>query len=712
MATLKNSTINDGIVELPDHGSAPSPTAGALYANTTSLYWEDNDLVAGGGGGAADKQTTGNTLSNSAATDSGPSQGYRLAPNASTTLGVIAKANTFMQGTFYNEVILLGDVVAPGLYIRGEGTDDSTSITEQGPTGHTLTVTGAKYENTKSLPWSTTSILFDGSDDVITAASHPDLTLGRHDFTVEAWVYPDDRSGDMGIFGTCNTGAGRKGIRLYHKNSTGLLQLYVSTTDSSNDIVDGLTSSVALTEAAWNHVAVTRVGNSFMIYVNGKMSAQKTAGGVIPENGAFHIGKPGSVGTDVFDGYMAEFRLTKGMTRYTGNFAPAQGFLSARMASFAIDATTFHSTDSPSTLDIGSRDRLGEDSTGDGGHCQVVFDNNYTINSTSYMIPLTFRNTSGHEFSLNYNIWPRALANTYMATSGAVFSASAYYGNRGIWFGGQDPSTSDRIQYFTIGTVSETTQDFHELSSAGNTGGAVSNGSRIAITIGAADTNVIDFVTVATTGAVTDFGDLMISGQDGMGEMSDGARGVFGGGFTTPPDTHYNNIQYITISTTGNARDFGDFQSTLWEAGLSNGSRGIASKSDVMEYITIGTLGNSINFGELTASYGSIHGHGTSDGSRGVIVGGTNPTPAYDDHIDYFNIGVLSNSADFSGELTQARGYGAMVANGSRALLGGGQNPSYVDTCDYFPIGVTGTDAVDFGELAAASRRLTAASGD
>ena len=53
-----------------------------------------------------------------------------------------------------------------------------------------------------------------------------------------------------------------------------------------------------------------------------------------------------------------------------------------------------------------------------------------------------------------------------------------------------------------------------------------------------------------------------------------------------------------------------------------------------------------------------------------------------------------------------------MVANGSRALLGGGQNPSYVDTCDYFPIGVTGTDAVDFGELAAASRRLTAASGD
>ena len=52
MANLKNSTVADGTIELPDHGSAPSPTAGALYANTTSLYWEDNDLVSGGGGGS------------------------------------------------------------------------------------------------------------------------------------------------------------------------------------------------------------------------------------------------------------------------------------------------------------------------------------------------------------------------------------------------------------------------------------------------------------------------------------------------------------------------------------------------------------------------------------------------------------------------------------------------------------------------------------
>ena len=713
MANLKNSTVADGTIELPDHGSAPSPTAGALHANTTSLYWEGNDLVSGGGGGAADKSTAGNAIANSASTDAGPSQGYRMHPNASTTLGIIAKANTFMHGTFYNELVLAGDVEAPGLYIRGEGTDDSTSITEQGPTGHTLTVTGAKYENTKSLPWSTTSILFDGSDDVITAASHPDLTLGVGDFTVEAWVYPDDRSGDMGIFGTCNTGAGRKGIRLYHKNSTGLLQLYASTTDSSNDIVDGLTSSVALTEAAFNHVAVTRVGSLFTIYVNGKASAQTLAGGSIPENGAFHIGKPGSVGTDVFDGYMAEFRLTKGMTRYTGNFAPAQGFLSARMASFAIDATTLHSTDSPSTLDIGSRDRLGEDSTGDGGHCQVVFDNNYTINSTSYMIPLTFRNTSGHEFSLNYNIWPRALANTYMTESGAVFSASAFYGNRGLFAGGT--GASDVIDYFTIGTVSETAIDFGNLSQARTYLGGASNGSR-AVFCGGNGVDTIDFVTVASTGNATDFGELSDARQTGA-STSDGSRAVTHGGYDG--SAYVNTMDYITISTTGDARDFADqFDVQAYSPTVSNGSRGVQSggygpttNTNIISFITIGQLGNSIDYGDLPT--GKRLAAGTSDGSRGVICGGRPPATNENDDMEYFNISVLSNAADWGGESTDARSHFCATANGSRALWAGGSAPPTLDTVDYTPIGVAGVDAVDFGELSQARHDVPAsASGD
>ena len=74
MATLKSTTLSDGTttsLHLTDNtrsgANKPSSTGNKLYANTTSLYWEDGDLVSGGGGGAADKQTTGNAISNSMA---------------------------------------------------------------------------------------------------------------------------------------------------------------------------------------------------------------------------------------------------------------------------------------------------------------------------------------------------------------------------------------------------------------------------------------------------------------------------------------------------------------------------------------------------------------------------------------------------------------------------------------------------------------------
>ena len=61
MATLKSTTFSDGTttsLHLTDNtrsgANKPSSTGNKLYANTTSLYWEDTDLVGGSGGGAAD----------------------------------------------------------------------------------------------------------------------------------------------------------------------------------------------------------------------------------------------------------------------------------------------------------------------------------------------------------------------------------------------------------------------------------------------------------------------------------------------------------------------------------------------------------------------------------------------------------------------------------------------------------------------------------
>ena len=66
--------------------------------------------------------------------------------------------------------------------------------------------------------------------------------------------------------------------------------------------------------------------------------------------------------------------------------------------------------------------------------------------------------------------------------------------------------------------------------------------------------NVIQFITIATTGNATNFGDLTLA-RSYVSGCSSHIRGVFGGG-NTP--SNVNNIDFVTIATTGNASDFGD----------------------------------------------------------------------------------------------------------------------------------------------------------
>ena len=62
--------------------------------------------------------------------------------------------------------------------------------------------------------------------------------------------------------------------------------------------------------------------------------------------------------------------------------------------------------------------------------------------------------------------------------------------------------------------------------------------------------NIMEYVSISSTGNTTDFGDLLVS-SNSLGACSNGTRGVTSGNSS-------NSISYITIATTGNATDFGD----------------------------------------------------------------------------------------------------------------------------------------------------------
>ena len=87
-------------------------------------------------------------------------------------------------------------------------------------------------------------------------------------------------------------------------------------------------------------------------------------------------------------------------------------------------------------------------------------------------------------------------------------------------------------------------------------------------------TDVMDYITMGSTGNATDFGDLSVARMS-LGSASNATRGLFGGGLIYPSNS--NVIDYITIGSTGNAQDFGDLtraQDGTFGASSSNPSQG------------------------------------------------------------------------------------------------------------------------------------------
>ena len=183
-----------------------------------------------------------------------------------------------------------------------------------------------------------------------------------------------------------------------------------------------------------------------------------------------------------------------------------------------------------------------------------------------------------------------------------------------------------------------------------------------------------------------------------------GVRGLFAGGFISPTGTARTNIiDFITISTLGDAQDFGDRTHTSDTcAGAASKTRGViaggyaGSETNIMEFVTIASLGDALDFGDLPSNRRNRDGCG--DTVRGLFGGGY-PQSA---QIDYFTFASLGNALDF-GDLTVVRYNTGALSSSTRAVFAGGdESPSspVSDVMDFVTIRTLG-NATDFGNLTA-----------
>ena len=286
-------------------------------------------------------------------------------------------------------------------------------------------------------------------------------------------------------------------------------------------------------------------------------------------------------------------------------------------------------------------------------------------------------------------------------------------GTRGIFYSGNLPST-DVIQFVNIATTGNA-EDFGDAVQIGRVAGCFSSRTRCFKANGYADggtggVNVIEFVTIASQGDGTDFGDSTAKRWNNNG-FGDSTRGISAGG-EYPGTPFYNIIDYVTMSSEGDAKDFGDMIAANQpgqNSALSSPTRGVIAGGQEsgttyvqhIQYVTISTLGNAADFGDLLG--GEQRTGCCSNAVRGVI-GAGNPAG---NRISFITIATLGNASDFGDSTTSNTGKGAMSSN-TRGIFGGSE-PSATNLIEYVQIMTTG-NAVDFGDLITDGRQISGSS--
>ena len=186
--------------------------------------------------------------------------------------------------------------------------------------------------------------------------------------------------------------------------------------------------------------------------------------------------------------------------------------------------------------------------------------------------------------------------------------------------------------------------------------------------------------------------------SDVSNSPSSRGRAVFGGGNSPSKESE---IDFVNISSLGNAKDFGDMSTGMNQAagsasetrGLLSGGYDGSSRSDNNDYITIASEGDAIDFGNLTQ--GRSHPGACNSSTRSLVAAGYGPN--YRNEIDYVEIATIGNSVDF-GDTTLARDELTGLSSPTRGIFAAGGTPSQQNLIEFVIISSKG-NARNFGDL-------------
>ena len=515
----------------------------------------------------------------------------------------------------------------------------------------------------------TGSVTFDGTGDNL-SLSLANGGIGEGDFTLEYFVYQNTLSDYQTHFAVTR---GSTGFNV-GTDSNGVFTLY----DQVSSAARKIEVSGAIEINRWYHWAFVRSGSTITGYLDGEAIGLPYSQSVNYSGTTCTIGSLEN-NSEYMNGFISNLRLVKGAI-YKNNFTPpkfelknvpgtlllcCQSSSSATTASVKPGTITANGNAAASAF----IPDLKKDITDTG----PVFGENTVFDTLSYMVPPGGTTTQSNR-------------------------------GRGLLMGGAvspGATNTTQIKYFDIASQG-TTDEFGQTTVARRSTGSVSSSTRglmgggfVAPTSPHTISDVIDYVTIATTANAVDFGNMQSTAY-AYGTASNETRGLFAGGYRPNNSAVVNTIDLITIATTGNASNFGDLVvARRGYGGLASPTRGIfmggaPSTKEEIDYVTIATAGDATDFGNLTDGRDNVTGGSSS--TRGVMGGGR--TPSNTNIIDYITIATTGDATDF-GDLLAANYYYAATSNGSRTVWVG--DSGITNTMEYVTIATTG-NSVDWGD--------------
>jgi hypothetical protein len=216
------------------------------------------------------------------------------------------------------------------LNMRMNGTNGSTTFVED--TGKTITPTGTSISTTQSK-FGGASAYFVGTTYNTSYLDVPhsiDIVFGTGDFTIEAWVCI---TGDSIVDGWGNRGAGICGTSIVGTNSWHFViggnatttGTYIGFESYTSSVYKSASKSVSISKNQWYHIAVSRVSGVIYFFLDGVSLGSATYPENITTADSLNIGRIANSGYSwsfPLIGYIDDFRITKGVGRYSTNFTP------------------------------------------------------------------------------------------------------------------------------------------------------------------------------------------------------------------------------------------------------------------------------------------------------------------------------------------------------------------------------------------------------